>query len=322
MRALLLIVLAGCGQPNGSTAQNSANDVCSSYVSCVYAAAPDQAAGATAAYGSDGACWKTESHDVCLEGCSSGLQALHKLNPSACPLCASDADCSGGTPACDPYGGECVACTSNDYCSGIVCDPVSERCVQCAADSDCSGKLPACDTSQQVCVACTLDSQCRSGRCEDDHTCCVPKWSGCYQNACDSHDDGCGNLVDCGSCAVGTCSGGACTTEGAACTPGANQCVSGQRCMFDGISKSYLCHDPGDLQFFSANNACVVISDPYCEGPNLSYTDPHYYVCYYDAAEPCVQMCLTAADCINGGPCSPFFDKTIISAQKPGYCHS
>jgi hypothetical protein len=321
MRALLLMFLAGCGQPNGSTAQNSANDVCGRYVSCVYAVTPDQAAGATAAYGSDGACWKTESHDVCLEGCRSGLEASHKLNPSACPLCASNADCSGSTPACDPYRGECVACTSNDYCSGLVCDPGSQRCVQCAGDSDCSGTV--CDTSQHVCVACTLDDQCRSGRCEDDHSCCVPKWSGRSQNACDRHDDGCGNLVDCGSCSVGTCSGGQCTTEGTTCTPGLTQCAMGERCMFDGKNAIYRCHRPDDPSWFGAH-ACdqVIGGDPYCEASGMSYADPHYYVCTIDMANPCVQMCLTAADCINGGPCSPFFDKTIISAQKPGYCHS
>jgi hypothetical protein len=284
---------------------------------------PDQAAGASAAYGSDGACWKTQTHDVCEQGCTSGFDALHKLNPSMCPLCASDADCSGSTPACDPKAGECVGCVTNAHCSGgLVCDSAAQRCVQCVGDGDCSGNLAACDTSQHVCVACNLGSQCVSNRCESDHTCCKPNTYTCMAvGSCGPFDDGCGNQVNCGTCNVGTCDVGRCSTEGNKCTPGTNTCAQGESCMFDAISQGYLCHVPDHAPELSDRPCSDTLGYPYCEANNMS-SSARYYVCTVDTMAPCVQLCLTPQDCIGGGPCSPFFDKTIISAMKPGYCHS
>src|SRR5256885_12995874 len=102
-----LVALAACGSP----AMESANDVCSRLVAWAFEATPEQAAGAMAAYGPDGVCWKTQSVDVCRQGCANGLDGLHRLHRSspACALCLSDADCGGATPACDTARGECVA---------------------------------------------------------------------------------------------------------------------------------------------------------------------------------------------------------------------
>lgn len=227
--ALLLFFFAACGadhatQPTTGAAAGAATgattdsqDICSRFISCVYAVAPTQSAGADAAYGTDGACWKTESRDVCLQGCTSGLQALHQQYPTGCPLCSSDSDCYPGT--CDHVRGECAApsssvtCSRNADCSnGDVCDPASQRCVQCVGDGDCTGAMRYCATAYHVCVTCNDDSQCASGRCASNGDCCTPTHTTCPPGACGTQDDGCGHAVDCGTCSVGTCNGNLCTS--------------------------------------------------------------------------------------------------------------
>ncbi len=73
-------------------------------------------------------------------------------DPSVPPMtgggCATNADCSGATPACNTATGACVACTSSAQCSGStpVCGS-DNACHGCSSDSDCSGSTPHCDAS-------------------------------------------------------------------------------------------------------------------------------------------------------------------------------
>ncbi len=78
---------------------------------------------------------------------------------SFCAQCASDAQCSGTTPAC--VNGACFGCNDNSTCSGATaaCDTSTHRCVACLDASNnngvnpaCSGTTPACKAAQ--CVAC------------------------------------------------------------------------------------------------------------------------------------------------------------------------
>ena len=336
--ALLVIFLAACGvdhtsQPATDAAPGAASeneDVCGRFISCVYAAAPAQSAGADAAYGTDGTCWKTESRDVCLQGCTSGLQALHKQYPAACPLCTSDGDCYPGS--CDHARGECVApsssltCNSNAGCSnGDVCDTGSQRCVQCLVDTDCTGHDPYCATAYHVCVACNADSQCASNRCASNGECCVPTNTTCPSapGTCGTQDDGCGHTIDCGTCSVGTCSNNRCTSQGQPCTPGPNACAPGEKCMVAAILEGqsttygYFCNAPAAPGSLGAKCA----TEAFCDYNNV-YGGSAYYLCSaYSAGASCIQMCLTAADCVDGSPCSPYFAKDTISLQAPGYCH-
>jgi hypothetical protein len=83
----------------------------------------------------------------------------------------------------------------------------------------------------------------------------------------------------------------------------------------------YFCHVPDDADPLDGRS-CEMVGYSFCDAPADVYGSPRYYVCSPDlTGAPCIQMCLTAADCTNGGPCSPYFGKTTISLQLPGYCH-
>ena len=300
-------------------------DSCAAFIACTYETAPAQAAGATAAYGKDGACFATQSDETCHKGCTSGLESLHKLHPTsaACALCTSDAQCGGATPACAADRGECVGCTSSDQCGGAspACDLTAHSCVACVSDANCKGAKPACDTDTHTCVACTSGARCASKSCNADHTCCVP--SRTCAGSCGAVSNGCGVTLACGGCSIGTCTNNRCSSVGLACTAGTNSCADGESCMFNAATKGYVCHS------LSTAPVDVSVSAPAseCDGPSVSTycksLGGQFYVCSAEDSVHqwhCQQVCLTSADCSNGKPCSPFFGMTI-SATMPGYCN-
>ncbi len=181
----------------------ASGDACSRFVACSTKVQPDTTAATLAAYGPDGACWKTQTKQACEDACKNAIPALHALAPSepACALCVSDQDCSAPTPVCSPATGACAQCKSAADCSAplAACDTASGTCVACASSADCSAPLAACDTATHKCVECTGGAECSSGRCESDHTCCEPV-APCNADSCGTLYDNCGKAVSCGDC--------------------------------------------------------------------------------------------------------------------------
>lgn len=233
---------------DASAADVAADNPCTRFLSCVYAVAPDQAAGASAAYGPDGACWKTQDRDACSKGCSTGLVGLHKVHASesACALCSSDEDCSGSTPACDKTHGDCVACTSNVHCGGStpICDTKQGACVACTSDSQCKAPTSACDLTAHECVECTASTQC-GGRRE-----CLP-----------THRCACTLTNACGTCR--TCDQAFSEAFGRAPTPGEASCA-GSKCVATSVE-------------FTTRNSCSALCVPWSCATN-SNTNAVYQV--------------------------------------------
>ncbi|MBK7580768.1 MAG: hypothetical protein IPI67_11235 [Myxococcales bacterium] len=220
----IVLLVCGCGsggssgalpdastENDGGTESGTAEDAgpgsaCTRFVTCSLKAQPATAAATLAAYGPDGACWKSQTQMTCEEACRNGIVALHQLAPSepACAVCVSDQDCSGSTPVCNPVTAACAQCKGPAECSAPLpaCDVATGTCVACASAADCSAPLPACDTASHSCVECVSGAECSSGTCQGDNTCCVAT-DPCSASSCSTAYDNCGKSVNCGNCPSG-----------------------------------------------------------------------------------------------------------------------
>lgn len=184
-----------------------ASAACDRFVTCSLKVQPETGAATLAAYGPDGACWKSQTKAVCEEACRGGIAALHAVAPAepACRICVSSQDCAAPTGACNASTGECVECQSPSDCKASLpaCDMASGICVACTSAADCSAPLAACEPEGHSCVQCVSGSQCSSGSCKPDHTCCVAT-DPCSPSSCGDVYDDCGKTVNCGSCPSGS----------------------------------------------------------------------------------------------------------------------
>jgi hypothetical protein len=154
--------------------------------------------------------------------------------------CASDADCGGATPRCNPNlrrceecfgdatcpagalckGGQCLpGCTARHDCgdAGGSCEADAGRCATCALDGDCPPALPRCDPASRACAACLpQNDNCGAGRvcvsvngawqcavgCADDTACRMSDGGGPTSACC---NQACADVssddAHCGSCA-------------------------------------------------------------------------------------------------------------------------
>ena len=312
----------GGGSFDGGTGGGQAA-VCARYLSCVGAVAPSELPASLAAYGPSGACWNegASAAAACVTACTTGIQGLHEGHPetAACPLCAADSDCSGGT-VCSLGLGRCVTCTSDAQCGGSHCDLATNGCVGCIEDSQCTSAGATHCGPMSTCVGCTGGFQCASSVCNPDGTCCVPKTCAQQFNnfTCGSVDDGCGGTVSCGTCSQGYCDQGnnVCTSVGLVCTPGVpNDCGNGETCAPDASYQDYLCSPSVEGQ------PCQIYPTDSCEMTAAYMGEPvDDYTCVDTAGvELCAQNCLTSADCASGKTCTPYMN-TAISPQLPGQC--
>jgi hypothetical protein len=319
--------------------------VCAKYVACAIAAAPGGAAAILAAYGPSGTCWNETPAvaNECVTACQNGIVGLHPSEPTACPLCASDADCSSAKPACDASKGECVECTGNSYCSsdrpicrndacdyGCLddaqctssanrCDTTTNSCVECLVASDCAGNPSGfgCDASTHQCGCGLLFSlsgpQCPAGQiCEGTLSgfCCQPD---CTNLECGKANPGCGSDNDyaCGTCSgKAVCNQGVCNTFGQECTPGGSDCQAGQVCLYEKIAQKHVCLLSRALGA-SCPQANVAICDV-AAGSSDAFACP-------GNTNVCDPYCLVDGDCPSG-TCHPFVMATI-SPTYPGICY-
>lgn len=206
IRLVVLLALAGCGSSGGGfrpplggpdAGVTPQARVCDRFITCTAEVAPDQSAGAVAAYGVDGACWKSADKATCERGCRIALEGLHQQFPAAagCALCSSSADCSGERPACSAARGECVACTGDEHCRGGAahCEAQSTACVACTSDDHCAAPAPAFRAPTHQCVECTAARHCGAGRTCVDNACCT--LDRCPVGGCGLLPDGSGKLL-------------------------------------------------------------------------------------------------------------------------------
>lgn len=256
---------------SGGTAADTGVDAaptgpCARFVSCSLAVQPDTAAGTRAAYGPDGACWKTQTPEACDKACVQGTQALHAIAPTApeCATCSGNQECQSPTPICNTTIGACAECNSASDCGGGLpaCDTQSGKCVKCASDSDCSGALSHCDPASHECVECVSGSHCSSSKCETDHTCCV-KADPCYAGTCGTLYDNCGAQVNCGECSGGeVCNANLCEAVSSTfeCNAGGtnNTCTKYQQYC------QYYFNGPGGTTAWCSTMPASCVANPTC----------------------------------------------------------
>ncbi len=337
-----------CGSDGGGspfdlgTTAGAPAAICARYVSCATAAAPAEAAATLMAYGPSGTCWQStpEVAADCAVACQRGIEGLHGSDGADCPLCQSNADCGGATPACDSTKGECVACTTNAECAGDTPICKSDQCVGgCLDDSQCNSSSPVCDPSSNQCYQCLSDGDCAASPngkgcdvlshscgcgllfggggvggcdpgmiCESDNLCCAPECGGAECGA--PLVNGCGSdqMNYCGTCDKGgSCWMGLCQKAGQACTPGNGDCYSTEACAFDRTGKSYQCAKDVSGTSCSDSSDCSFIAGD---------TGGDWYECQ---AGECRLWCQTTADCPGDAACNPF-GGLPISTTWPGVC--
>jgi hypothetical protein len=148
-------------------------------------------------------CGPCPANEVCVGGMCVGCPS--KTCAQQGFMCGMQGDTCGNILDCGtcPPNEACVAGT----CSTGMCTP--KTCAQqnatCGSVGDTCGKIINCGTcpAGQLCGGCTPTSvpyQCCTPP-------CVPKTCTQLGFNCGSATDGCGNTINCGTCASGTCGG-------------------------------------------------------------------------------------------------------------------
>lgn len=160
----------------------------------------------------------------CVSDTDCLLTTLHCDRPSGqCVACVSDQDCTGvGRPRCDFALHRCVQCgVAQDCGSGNICEPTTRRCLKtCLSTAECPDDQ-TCDVAGGTCAECAT-----SGDCTDrDRPSCDPKLGHCV--AC-VDDDGCSDPTRHCDRTTGQCVG--CTSSGDCgssqlCDPASSTCV-------------------------------------------------------------------------------------------------
>jgi hypothetical protein len=171
---------------SGTISQSS---ICSLYVNCMSKTTPAGMAAILAAYGPQGSCWaNAQTAATCDQACVAGLGQERKTAQFVpdCPLCATDADCVGDTPACSSGTCACAplghACADNAACCSGGCNDGHCGCPSGA--TACNGSCARTDSDTSNCGecghACAKGESCVSGQCK-----CLDTCNAC-RNACTS----------------------------------------------------------------------------------------------------------------------------------------
>lgn len=184
-----------------------------------------------------------------------------------CGPCASDADCSGNTPACQP-GGNCGQCSPGNK-------------------TQCTGATPVCNAPAATCTMCTLAGADGGG----DNSGCVgnPQGPLCHGDMQGNPFCGCNTDSDCGARDSGRICDGASSkcVDGCSPAPNRNHCPMGRFCSSNDIT---------GVRVGMCTTTCNF--DPDCAG-----TTPAMPLCLLGGdggANMCV-ACRTDADCTMPG---------------------
>jgi hypothetical protein len=185
------------------------------------------------------------------EDCPASIHACSLVNHVCQAACGpgSGVTCPAGTQ-CDPKGGTCVVCRSDDECAGTerpICDPVRGACVACLTDENCAASAPICSKLDAVCVqcvtngdcpasapTCTADLRCRAG-CLSDESC---RETAPYCNLGTGECQQCRSNSECGDAALPFCAEGRCVEclQATTCSAALPFCKVGRcvACQADG----------------------------------------------------------------------------------------
>jgi len=124
------------------------------------------------------------------------------------------------------------SCASDEECAewGLVCDPLTEKCIECASSKDCPGE-DICDQASGKCVGCVTNEDCGEGKecsagkecvtvtpCDSDKD-CTP-----LGMVCDKANGVCRECVEHSDCTPDQyCAGNTCLQD--VCAPEAASCV-------------------------------------------------------------------------------------------------
>lgn len=183
--------------------------------------------------------------------------------------------CAGADETCG--GGGTPSVCGKPPCTKITCADLGANCG--AAGDGCGGIIPSCGTCDatkgEICGG-GGPSKCGAGGADagdDGGVACTPKTCTDVGANCGPVSDGCGNLIDCGTCdaAVGETCGGAGVPSvcGKACKP-ATACPAGLNCgpIADGCGGIISCGGacPGDQTCGGSGSANVCGTNTTCTG--------------------------------------------------------
>ena len=211
---------------------------------------------------------------TCPESASCGLDSSSEItvcsyeSASCCydteAVCGSGLSCEGATPYV--FEGECVQCTTDDHCSGGVCNMSTKVC----ESAECTGSTPF--LLEGECVECLVNTDCDSGSCNtDSHTCvaasdecgqCNDDYPVCLELDGDTYCVQCKEDSDCDAgCTCDTslyaCTGNCVVSGAEECTPGDNSTCP------DHPDYTLICHESGLC--VADNGGCdgVTVQCPY-----------------------------------------------------------
>jgi hypothetical protein len=271
--------------------------------------------------------------DTCAESATCGLDAASELNvcayqsESCCydseAVCGAGVTCEGATPHL--LDGQCVQCTTDEHCSGGICNTntnvceseectgdtpflFEEECVECLTNGDCSSG--SCNTDSHECVA--ASDEC--GQCNDDYPVCLELQGDTYCVQCtdDTHcDAGC------------TCDTQLYACSGDCVVAGSEQCGgdTGETCPNGLVCQNSLCVDPtgacdGVTVMCPGGNQCVSLLELLMGGggggalpipPGMGGGIPGICGCTPGANDcasgiPCTEMTGGGGACVDCGP--------------------
>lgn len=138
----------GKGGAGGSSAPG--RETCAQYLACLSQVSPAELAIAIEVYGEGGSCWTTQSDELCIEACLTGMALHHASAPESCLECVDDVDCDGSP--CDE--GSCLQCIVAYSCNGGVCHCGSDGGGQSCCDPEdgaCANNSMRCDALCETC---------------------------------------------------------------------------------------------------------------------------------------------------------------------------
>jgi len=200
--------------------------------------------------------------------CGTACAPTQPCSNSACggaaggSACSSDAGCQSGSCV----AGICSSCLAGQtLCNG--------SCTNFQADiNNCGGCGQACPSGGSVCIA---------GVCS-----CTPKSCTQLGASCGTTDDGCGSIINCGTCPSGqTCGGG-----GVANVCGQAGCTSDNQCAANQFCSSGACVTR------TVNGAACTAADS-CQSGNCDQGT----CCAVSCTQQAASSCGTTGACLPGG---------------------
>jgi hypothetical protein len=234
--------------------------------------------------------------------------------------------CPGNTVFCpdgcadlqtnNQHCGSCdVACASGQRCVNGACGCDQQSCpTGCCDGTSCNRGTSeqACGTNGAACQICDGNQRCDGQSCVCVPTTCAKAGKNCGQIA-----DGCGGILNCGTCTAPQSCGGGGTANICGCTP-ATTCPAGQNCgtITDGCGGTLDCGSCDANQCLTcASNVCVSTcggATPVCNGSGGCVCNatscPSDQTCQ---GGQCVSVCAGADFCISGrASCGNSRDRT------------